>query len=82
MKRKRQSWATRPLPPITAARIEQYLDFTAELMARAGKDAELYLPVWRMLERHLAKRREAEAMLAAAAARLTRSQDQTAARSS
>jgi len=41
-------------------------------MTRAGKDAEFYLPIWRMLEWHLAKRKEAEALLAAARARLAR----------
>ena len=82
MKRKRQSWATRPLPPITAERIEQYLDFLAGVMAKAGRHAEGFLPIWRRLELELAKRREVEALLAAAKARLTRSTDQTAARSS
>lgn len=82
MKRKRQSWATRPLPPITSERIEQYLDFLAEVMARAGRNAELFLPIWKRLELELEKRREVEAMLAAAAARVTRSMDRTPARSS
>lgn len=57
---------TRPLPAITAERIETYLDFVAELMAAAGKDAELYLPVWRRLQLERDRRREADALLAAA----------------
>jgi hypothetical protein len=66
---------------VTAARIEKWLDMVAELMDRAGSKAELYLPVWRALERELAKRQEAEASIAAARARLTRSRNQTAERS-
>lgn len=73
MKRKRQSWATRPLPPITAERIEQYLDFLAGVMAKAGKNAELFLPIWKRLELELEKRREVEAMLSAARKRVENS---------
>lgn len=69
-KYRRESWATRPMPPITAERIETYLDLVARLMNKAGRDAELYLPIWRRLELELAKRREADALLAAARARL------------
>lgn len=71
-KRSRQSWATRPMPPVTAERIETYLDLVARLMDRAGRDAELYLPIWRRLNLELGQRREADALLAAARSRLTR----------
>lgn len=81
MKRQPKSWSTRTLPPLTAQRVEDYLDFVAGLMARAGQDAELYLPIWRKLEKMLAERQEAEAILIAAARRLTRSTDRTEARS-
>lgn len=79
MKRRRQSWATRPLPPLTVEEIEDHLDFVAGRMQKAGRDAELFLPIWRRLELELAKRREADALLAAARARLTRSTDRSAA---
>ena len=82
MKTHRESWATRKLPPITSERIEIYLDLLARLMNAAGKDAELYLPVWRRTELELQKQREAEAIMAAARARLTRSMDRTAEQSS
>ena len=79
MKTHRQSWATRPLPPLTVAEIERHLDLVAWLMDKAGKDADLYLPIWRRLERELTKQRDAEAIIASAKARLTRSSDRTAA---
>jgi hypothetical protein len=60
------------MPPITAVRIETYLDLVARLMDKAGKDAELCLPVWRRLTLELAKRRETDALLAAARDRLAR----------
>lgn len=66
---------------VTAARIEKWLDMVAEFMERAGKRKELYLPIWRALERELAARQEAEALIAAASARLRRSKDRTAERS-
>ncbi|WP_192385506.1 hypothetical protein [Mesorhizobium silamurunense] len=82
----RLSWATRPLPPVTVADIERYLDTVARLMDKAGRKADLYLPIWRRLQRELEKRKEADALLAEARARLTRSQakrstDQISARS-
>lgn len=73
------NWATCKLPPVTAERIEFYLDIVAEQMEKVGKEAELYLPIWHRLERELEKQREKEAALAAARARLTRSRDRTAA---
>jgi hypothetical protein len=77
----RLSWATRPLPPITAADIERNLDTVARLMGKAGKNADLYLPIWRRLQLELKKRQEADAILAEARSRLTRSRDQTAGQS-
>jgi len=79
MKKPQQSWATRPLPPVTVADLERWLDMTARYMVKAGKRADLYLPIWQMLEEELEKLRVAEAALAAARARLTRSPDRTAA---
>lgn len=79
--RPRQSWATRPLPPVTVEDIERYLDTVARLMDKAGRKADLYLPIWRRLQLELKKRQDADALLAEARARLTRSKDQTAARS-
>lgn len=82
----RQSWATRPLPPVTVADIERYLDTVARLMDKAGRKADLYLPIWRRLQLELKKRQEADELLAEARARLTRSKpirsrDQTSAQS-
>jgi hypothetical protein len=79
----RQSWATRPLPPLTVEELEEHLDITAQLMSMAGSDADLYLPIWRRVQLELKKRREADAILAEARARLSkRSTDRTAALSS
>jgi hypothetical protein len=79
MKRQRQSWATRKLPPLTSAEIEKHLDFVAWLMDKAGGKAHLYLPVWEWLEELLAEQKRAEAMIESARQRLRRSQDRTAA---
>lgn len=73
---------TQKRKPVTVDEIEDALDLIARLMDKAGRDAELYLPIWRALERELNARREAAAIFAAARARLTRSQDRMEARSS
>lgn len=70
----RLSWATRPLPPVTVEEIERHLDLVADLMDKAGRDAELLLPIWRRVQLELAKRKEADGLLAAARARLAQSQ--------
>ncbi len=79
MKKPRQSWATRPMPPITAKRIEDYIDFLAEVMhrTRPRRDAELFLPIWRRLHRELAIHREKEQLLADAEERYRRNQERT-----
>lgn len=82
MKKRRETWATRKLPPLTSGEIERHLDLVAWLMDKAGSRANLYLPIWRRLERELSKQKEAEAILAAARERLTRSLGQTAAQPS
>lgn len=65
--------------PVTAERIEQYLDKLAQMMAAADPPArELLIPIWQRLERELASRQETSAILAAADARLRRSKDRTA----
>jgi hypothetical protein len=81
MRKTEQSWATRKLPPVTVEEIERHLDLVAMLMEKAGKKAHLLLPIWQRLETELQKQKDAEAMIAAARARLTRSRDRTAARS-
>lgn len=68
--------------PVTVEEIEAFLDLVARLMDKAGRDAELYLPIWRALERELHARQEAAAIFAAARARLKRSSDRMAAQSS
>lgn len=68
--------------PVTVDELERFLDLVARLMEKAGRDAELLLPIWRALERELNARREAASIFAAARARLTRSSDRTAAQSS
>ncbi|MER8941304.1 hypothetical protein NKH82_17615 [Mesorhizobium sp. M0915] len=69
--------------PVTLDEIETFLDLVAIRMDKLGPQrAELYLPIWRALEREREKRIEASAILAAAKARLTRSLDRTAALSS
>lgn len=75
---------TRPAKrkPVTLDEIETFLDFVAGRMVKVGPElAELYLPIWRALERERDKRIEAETIFAAARARLTRSMDRTAAQS-
>ncbi|TPN79999.1 hypothetical protein [Mesorhizobium sp. B1-1-2] len=72
------------MPPLTVAILEEHLDIVAVLMSKAGRDADLLLPIWRRVQLELKKRREADAILDEARARLTRarqSTDQTAARS-
>lgn len=69
--------ATKKRKPVTSEELESFLDLVARLMKKAGKDAELLLPIWRALERELNNRREADTILAAAQARLTRSMDRT-----
>lgn len=73
--------ATKKRKPVTVEELEGFLDLIAELMHKAGKDAKLLLPIWRAIERELNNLREANTILAAAQARLTRSMDQTSARS-
>lgn len=65
----------RPRKPkkITAERVELYLDKLAEIMANAGADAHLGVPLWKRLESELARLREEEAVVAAAKERLRRS---------
>lgn len=78
----RQSWATRPLPPLTVEILERHLDIVAAAMSLDARDADLYLPIWRRVQLELKKRKEADAILAEARARLARqSTDRTAARS-
>lgn len=79
IRRTRQSWATRPLPPVTVEEIEGHLDYLAGLMDRAGKDAELLLPIWRRLDRELTARRDADSLLASARERLKSVRERNAA---
>ena len=67
--------------PVTEEELESFLDLTARLMDRAGRNAELYLPCWRAIERKLNEMRDSATILAAARERLTRSNDRTATRS-
>lgn len=64
--------------PVTAEEIETFLDFVAGLMDRNARRAKLLLPIWQALERERANLQEADACLAAARERLTRSRDRTA----
>lgn len=82
IKRRRETWATRKLPPLTSGEIERHLDLVAWLMDKAGAKANLYLPIWRRLEKELSRQKDAETILAAARDRLIRSQGQTSARPS
>jgi hypothetical protein len=60
--------------PVTVEEIETWLDFLAGLMERTTRrQAELYLPIWRALERELAARREADAIFDAVRKRHQRS---------
>lgn len=67
--------------PMTAARVERCLDILAGIMAGAGQNAHLGVPLWKRLERELERLRDEEAVIAAARARLTRSTGRTEARS-
>ena len=60
----KESWATRQLPPVTVAEIERHLDLVASLMDQAGRDAHLFLPIWRRLKLELAKQKEIDAIYA------------------
>jgi len=72
----------KPYRPPDAAEIETFLDYVAGWMVRNKGRQQLMLPIWRALERELKKAQEAEAILAAAHARVTRSTGRTEARSS
>ena len=67
--------------PVTIEELETFLDYIAVKMVNAGESAELFLPIWRALERELAARRQAATIFAAAKERVRRSTDQTSARS-
>lgn len=81
MKRKRQSWATRKLPPLTLAELDRHLDMLAALMAGDRKRAPYYLLHFQRVEAEREKFLATEAAIEAAVARLTRSADRTEARS-
>lgn len=78
----RQSWATRPLPPLTLEELDRHLDLVARLMQEMGRDARLLLPIWRRVKSEREKFLAGQAEIAEAIARLTRSPDRTAAQSS
>ncbi|AEH88149.1 hypothetical protein [Mesorhizobium opportunistum] len=59
--------------PVTLDEIEAGLDLVARRMEKLGSRADLYLPIWRALERERDKRVEKHVILAAAQARLARS---------
>jgi hypothetical protein len=82
MKRQRQSWATRKLPPLTLAELERHLDFVAALMVRWPDRADLLVPIWRRIEREREGRRDTDAIIQAARDRVRRLSDRTEARSS
>lgn len=67
--------------PMTAARVERAIDTLASVMATAGPDAPLLIPIWKRLQTELERLKDEEAILSAARARVTQSQDQTATRS-
>ncbi|RZN11007.1 hypothetical protein CWO91_10315 [Bradyrhizobium genosp. SA-3] len=58
--------------PITVARLEWCLDRLALVMHRAGKKAEVYLPIYERLESELAAFEAREAKLERARARAAR----------
>jgi hypothetical protein len=74
-----KSYANAKLPPVTIEEIERHLDLVAELMVKAGKKADLLLPIWRRLERERDTRKETEAAIAAARDRVRRSREGLAA---
>lgn len=82
MKRTRQSWATRKLPPLTIEEIEGHLDYLAWVVDRWPDLAELAVPLWRRWERERDALKDATAILAQARERARRLPDRTAARSS
>jgi len=68
--------------PITAERIERALDKLAWALTVLPRDeAGRAACLWKFLEDELQKKREEEAIIAAARDRLTRSRNQTGARS-
>lgn len=54
--------------PITAARVEQALDNLADLMSKS-KHAQMLVPIWKRLERELARLHDEEAVIAMAKSR-------------
>ncbi len=82
MKRQRQSWATRKLPPLTIDEMERHLDFIASLMVRWPDRAAHLVPIWRRIERERDAHRDTNAIIEAARRRARGLHDRTAARSS
>lgn len=65
-----------------AVQIEKALDRVALAMERAGKNGDVYLPIYERLESELVIEREKEDRLSRARSRVTRFSDRTGRRSS
>lgn len=67
--------------PMTAARVEHAIDTLASVMASAGSDATLLIPIWKRLQTELERLKDEEAIIAEARERLRQSKDRMATQS-
>lgn len=67
--------------PMTAARVERAIDTLASVMASAGSDATLLIPIWKRLQTELERLKDEEAIIAEARERLRQSKDRMATQS-
>jgi len=68
--------------PITIDRIERCLDRLAQIMVASGAEGRAYLPIYERLESELEAMRDTDDKMSRIYARVRRSKDRTAARSS
>lgn len=67
-----ETWATRPLPPLTIDELERHLDTLSVMMMRAGPKAHLLMPVWRRVKAELLNLQEEQAIMREARSRAVR----------
>lgn len=68
--------------PITVDRIEKCLDRLAQIMVASGAEGRAYLPIYERLESELEAMRDTDVKMSRIYARVRRSKDRTAVRSS
>jgi len=72
----------RPSDPVTIEQLEKCLDILADAISKAGREGDLYFPIWERIEKEIELRRQKQDLHAAVRERLRRSKGQTAVQSS